>query len=89
VDAALVQEVLQMAWGRRQPAARVIHQSNRGSQYACGTYQALLAASGMRCRMSRKGDGLDNAVAERVFGRLKGECTRSVMIPPTRRRGMR
>jgi transposase InsO family protein len=25
--------------------------------------------------MSRKGDCLDNAVAERFFGRLTGECT--------------
>jgi putative transposase len=29
----------------------------------------------MRCRMSRKGDGLDNAVAERFFGSLTGERT--------------
>lgn len=75
VDAALVQEALQMALGRRQPAAGMIHHSDRGSQYACGTYQALLAASGMRCSMSRKGDCLDNAVAERFFGSLKGERT--------------
>jgi putative transposase len=75
VDAALVQEAWQMALGRRQPAAGLIHHSDRGSQYACGTYQALLAASGMRCSMSRKGDCLDNAVAERFFGSLKGERT--------------
>lgn len=75
VDAALGQEALHMALGRRQPAAGVIHHSDRGSQYACGTYQALLAVSGMRCRMSRKGECLDNAVAERFFGRLKGERT--------------
>jgi putative transposase len=35
----------------------------------------LLAEHGIRCRMSRQGDGLDNAVAERFFGSLKGECT--------------
>ena len=29
----------------------------------------------MRCRMSRKGDGLDNAVVERFFGSFKGERT--------------
>jgi putative transposase len=75
VDAALVQEALQMALGRRQPAAGLIHHSDRGSQYACGAYQTLLAASGIRCSMSRKGDCLDNAVAERFFGSLKGERT--------------
>jgi putative transposase len=64
-----------MALGRRQPAAGLIHHSDRGSQYACGAYQTLLVASGMRCRMSRKGDCLDNAVAERFFGSLKGERT--------------
>jgi transposase InsO family protein len=75
VDAAIVQEALQMALGRRQPAAGLIHHSDRGSQYACGAYQTLLAASGIRCSMSRKGDCLDNAVAERFFGSLKGERT--------------
>jgi transposase InsO family protein len=75
VDAALVQEALQMALGRRQPAAGLIHHSDRGSQYACGAYQTLLVASGIRCSMSRKGDCLDNAVAERFFGSLKGERT--------------
>jgi putative transposase len=72
-DAALVQEALQMALGRRQPIAGLLHHADRGSQYACGTYQALLAESGMRCSMSRKGDCLDKAVAERFFGSLKGE----------------
>jgi putative transposase len=64
-----------MAWGRRQPTAGLIHHADRGSPYACGTYQALLAESGMRCSMSRKGDCLDNAVAERFFGSLKSERT--------------
>jgi putative transposase len=49
--------------------------SDRGSQDAWGTYQALLAEHGIRCRMSRQGDGLDKAVAERFLGRLKGERT--------------
>jgi putative transposase len=67
-DAAFVQEALRMAVG-------LIHHSDRGSQDACGAYHALLAEHGIRCRMSRQGDGLDNAVAERGLGRLKGECT--------------
>ena len=74
VDAALVQEALRMALGRRKPAVGLIHHSDRGSQYACGAYQAVLAEHGIRCSMSRKGDCLDNAVAERFFGSLKGEC---------------
>jgi transposase InsO family protein len=75
VDVALVREALQVAWGRRKPAAGLIHHSDRGSQYACGAYQSLLAEHGIHCRMSRKGDCLDNAVAERFFGSVKGERT--------------
>ena len=75
VDAALVQEALCMALGRRQPATGLLHHSDRGSQYACHAYQQLLAAHGLRCSMSEKGECLDNAVAERFFGSLKGERT--------------
>jgi transposase InsO family protein len=74
-DAALVRAALQMALGRRQPAEGLIHHSDRGSQYACDAYQALLAKHGIHCSMSRKGDCLDNAVAERFFGSVKGERT--------------
>jgi putative transposase len=75
IDAALVQEALQMAVGRRQPTIGLLHHSDRGSQYACQAYQRLLNDAGMRCSMSRKGDCLDNAVAERFFGTLKRERT--------------
>jgi transposase InsO family protein len=75
VDGPLVQEAWRMALGRRQPAAGLLHHSDRGSQYACRAYQRLLAAAGMRCSMSRKGECLDNAVAERFFGSLKRERT--------------
>ena len=75
IDAALVQEALQMAVGRRQPTIGLLHHSDRGSQYACQAYQRLLNDAGMRGGMSRKGDCLDNAVAERFFGTLKRERT--------------
>jgi transposase InsO family protein len=75
VDAALVQEALYMALGRRQPARGLLHHAERGSQYACHASQQLLAAHGIRCSMSEKGECLDNAVAERFFGSLKGERT--------------
>jgi putative transposase len=41
IDAALVQEALRMALGRRGPAPGLMHHSDRGSQYACGAYQEL------------------------------------------------
>jgi putative transposase len=75
INAELVQTALQMALGRRQPAPGLLHHTERGSQYASQVYQGLLAAQGIRCSMSRKGECLDNAVAERFFGSLKGERT--------------
>ena len=71
----LVKEALTMALWRRKPKAGLIHHSDRGSQYACHEYQALLAKQDILCSMSRKGDCWDNAVVERFFGSLKGERT--------------
>ncbi len=49
------------------------HHSDRGSQYTASAYQAALATHGIRCSMSRKGDCLDNAMAESFFATLKRE----------------
>jgi putative transposase len=75
VETQLVTRALEMALGRRQPEAGLMHQSDRGAQYACHAYRGLLAEHGIACSMSGKGDGLDNAVAERFFGSLKRERT--------------
>ena len=50
-----------------------MHHSDRGSQYASSDYQALLAAHGVVCSMSRRGNCWDNAVAESFFSTLKIE----------------
>lgn len=73
LERALTLDALRMAVGHRQPPAGVLHHSDRGSQYACGDYQALLTQHGMRCSMSRKGDCWDNAVVESFFATLKAE----------------
>ena len=75
METTLGQDALQMALGRRAPAAGLRHHSDRGSQYASHAYQAQLANQGIVCSMSEKGECLDNAVAERFFGSLKGERT--------------
>jgi transposase InsO family protein len=67
-DALLVQDALQMALGRRHPAAGLLHHADRGSHYASYVYQDLRGAHGMVCSMSGKGECLDHAVAERFFG---------------------
>jgi transposase InsO family protein len=73
IDARLTQAALRMALATRCPAPGVLHHTDRGSQYAAHAYQALLAAHGMTCSMSRPGDCWDNAVAESFFATLKRE----------------
>jgi len=75
IDTQLVTDALEMALGRRRPPTGLVHHSDRGSQYASHAYRDLLAAHGIVCSMSGKGDCLDNAVAERFFGSLKRERT--------------
>lgn len=69
----LVMAALVMAVGRRRPEPGLIVHSDRGSQYASHAYQALLAAHGYLCSMSRKGDCYDNAAMESFFHTLKVE----------------
>ena len=63
---------------RRQPVPGLLHHSDRGSQYASGEYQALLAQARMRSSMSGKGNCWDNAAMERFFATLKAELPVSV-----------
>ena len=70
---ALVTRALMMAINQRQPGARLIHHSDRGSQYASHQYQGLLAQRGIIASMSRKGNCWDNAPIERFFSSLKRE----------------
>ena len=69
----LVQNALTMAIWRRGEINDVIVHSDQGSTYASGDYQKQLRENKLRCSMSRKGECLDNAVAESFFGSLKNE----------------
>jgi transposase InsO family protein len=69
----LALRALRMALLTRQPAAGLVHHSDRGVQYACSAYRALLAAGQIEASMSRKGDCWDNAVAESFFATLELE----------------
>ena len=69
----LVLGALKMALGQRLPSRDLTHHSDRGCQYASQAYRDVLAAHGIQCSMSRKGDCWDNAVAESFFGTLKTE----------------
>lgn len=72
-NATLVQDALTMAIWRRGKVGCVIVHSDQGSTYASGSYQQLLKDHSLLCSMSRKGECLDNAVAESFFGTLKSE----------------
>jgi len=72
-NAQLVQYALTMALWRRGKKAGIIVHSDQGSTYASGSYQQLLNEYALICSMSRKGECLDNAVAESFFGALKTE----------------
>ncbi len=69
----LVQNALTMAIWRRKNVSHIIVHSDQGSTYASGGYQQQLRDNNLRCSMSRKGECLDNAVAESFFGSLKNE----------------
>ncbi|SEU17997.1 Transposase InsO and inactivated derivatives [Stigmatella erecta] len=73
IDRHLVLSGLEMALQGRQPPKGLIHHSDRGSQYASADYQQVLAARGIECSMSRKGNCWDNAVVESFFSSLKQE----------------
>lgn len=69
----LVIDALKMATGSRHLGNSLLCHSDRGSQYASGDYQALLAGASIACSMSRKGDCWDNAPVESFFATLKVE----------------
>ncbi len=72
--AALAVTALQMALSARRPQpGQLIHHSDRGVQYACAEYSALLAAHGIQPSMSRVGSPYDNAKAESFMSTLKRE----------------
>ena len=66
-------KALQMALTNRQPPAGLLHHSDRGSQYASGDYQQLLADAQALASMSRTGNAYDNAPMESFFASLKTE----------------
>lgn len=74
LQATLAVAALAMALASRRPARdSLVHHSDRGVQYACGDYTALLDAHGIRASMSRVGNPYDNAKAESFMKTLKQE----------------
>ena len=66
-------DALESALNERQPAAGLIHHSDRGVQYASGDYVKRLETAGILMSMSRPGNPYDNAWAESFMKTLKVE----------------
>ena len=60
----LVIKALQRALNNEKPTGRVLHHSDRGSQYASNDYQQLLQEHHFQVSMSRRGNCYDNACIE-------------------------
>ena len=78
LDARLSIAALNMAVATRTVAPGLVHHSDRGVQYACGDYTALLQTAllqthGIQISMSRRGNPYDNARAESFMKTLKYE----------------
>lgn len=73
LKSVLVETALQQAWGHRRPAAGLLHHSDRGVQYACGSFRRLLSACQIQPSMSAQGHCYDNAAMESFWSTLKTE----------------
>ena len=71
LEAQLALAALRMALLSRQPAAGLVHHSDRGVQYASLEYTELLKNHEIAISMSRKGNPYDNAACESFIKTLK------------------
>jgi len=76
----VIQALLQAVW-RRAPTGKVLVHSDQGSQYGSHDYLAFLRQHGLEPSMSRRGNCLDNAVAESFFATLKKQRIRNRIYP--------
>jgi putative transposase len=73
LSSGLALRALEKAIAERQPPPGLVHHSDRGAQYACREYVALLEKYQMVASMSRPGNPYDNAKCERFMQTLKRE----------------
>ena len=75
MTSALAADALVMALWRRGRPDRLLHHSDRGSQYTSDQCQRLMTEHGITCSLSRAGNVWDNAAMESFFSTLKTERT--------------
>lgn len=66
-------KALEMALEDNENLDKLIHHSDRGSQYCSFKYVNLLQDYDIKISMTETGDPLDNAIAERINGIIKDE----------------
>jgi transposase InsO family protein len=71
--ARLTVAALEQAIVSRQPEAGLVHHADRGFQYACAEYVAIIEKRGMVPSMSRPANPYDNASCESFMKTLKRE----------------
>ncbi|GJG89817.1 transposase [Gemmatimonadetes bacterium T265] len=69
----LVLDALEQALHDRETDGRLVHHSDRGSQYVSMRYSDRLAIAGVAPSVGSVGDAYDNALAESVIGLFKAE----------------
>lgn len=72
MDGSLTARAFEAACARTAVAPRLFH-SDRGPEYACEAFRAVVESKATQRSMSRSGDCWDNAVAEAFFATLKKE----------------
>jgi len=69
----MINEMLYKAFGKVRKTSGIIFHFDQGWQYQQYSYRKILEEHGIIQSMSRKGNCLDNAVAENFFGIMKTE----------------
>lgn len=75
-------QALQMALSSlsEESHLQLVHHSDRGIQYCSHEYVRLLKENNIRISMTESGDPLDNALAERINGIIKGEYLEAYQV---------
>ena len=71
--AELVVDALGMALTQRKPEPGLVHHSDRGSQYTSLAFGKTMQDAGVLPSLGRRGDAVDNAIAESFFATLETE----------------
>jgi transposase InsO family protein len=74
LETSLVEDAFHMAFAARCPDDRLLHHSDRGSQYTSLADQKLMTKARCQMSMRRTGNCYDNAMMESFFATLKAEC---------------